>query len=76
MSSPHLRAAASRLLPGTTSTAWPSITTRGMGPREMMLVAALIGRALDAPQDEKVLSKVRGDVRDLCAHFPMYQDRV
>ncbi len=36
---------------------------------------ALIGRVLDAPADEAVLARVRGEVRDLCAHFPMYADR-
>ncbi len=54
----------------------PALTTRGMGAREMTLVAALIGRALDSPADEKVLAKVRADVKDLCAHFPMYEDRL
>jgi glycine hydroxymethyltransferase len=54
----------------------PALTTRGMGAGEMMLVARLIGRVLDAPSDEKLLLKVRSEVRDLCAHFPMYQDRV
>jgi glycine hydroxymethyltransferase len=54
----------------------PALTTRGMGAREMTLVASLIGRVLDAPTDEKVLAKVRGEVKDLCAHFPMYQDRI
>ncbi|HUL59692.1 MAG TPA: serine hydroxymethyltransferase [Anaeromyxobacteraceae bacterium] len=54
----------------------PALTTRGMGAREMALVASLIGRALDAPSDEKVLARVRADVKDLCAHFPMYQDRI
>jgi glycine hydroxymethyltransferase len=53
----------------------PALTTRGMGVRDMALVASLIGRVLDAPQDEKVLAKVREEVRDLCAHFPMYEDR-
>jgi glycine hydroxymethyltransferase len=53
----------------------PALTTRGMGPREMTFVAVLIGRALDAPADERVLAKVRGEVRDLCRQFPMYQDR-
>ncbi|HET6438503.1 MAG TPA: serine hydroxymethyltransferase, partial [Anaeromyxobacter sp.] len=33
----------------------PALTTRGMGPREMSMVAALIGRVLDAPADEAVL---------------------
>ncbi|HEY6002687.1 MAG TPA: serine hydroxymethyltransferase [Anaeromyxobacter sp.] len=53
----------------------PALTTRGMGIRDMAIVASLIGRVLDAPQDEKLLAKVRGEVRDLCAHFPMYEDR-
>jgi glycine hydroxymethyltransferase len=53
----------------------PALTTRGMGTREMTIVAALIGRVLDAPADETVLSRVRGEVRDLCSHFPMYVDR-
>ncbi len=53
----------------------PALTTRGMGTREMTMVAALIGRVLDAPGDEAVVSRIRGEVRDLCAHFPMYADR-
>ena len=53
----------------------PALTTRGMGAREMSLVASLIGRALDAPGDEAALAKVRADVRDLCEQFPMYEDR-
>jgi glycine hydroxymethyltransferase len=53
----------------------PALTTRGMGAREMTLVAALIGRVLDAPDDAASLSRVRGEVRELCAHFPMYVDR-
>jgi glycine hydroxymethyltransferase len=54
----------------------PALTTRGMGAREMALVASLIGRALDAPADEGVLAKVRADVKDLCRQFPMYEDRI
>jgi glycine hydroxymethyltransferase len=54
----------------------PALTTRGMGAQEMTLVAALIGRVLDAPADEQVLARVRGEVKDLCAHFPMYADRI
>jgi glycine hydroxymethyltransferase len=53
----------------------PALTTRGMGTAEMTRIAALIGRALDAPADEAALAKVRGEVRELCAHFPMYEDR-
>ncbi len=54
----------------------PALTTRGMGAREMSLVASLIGRALDAPGDEAALAKVRADVKDLCRQFPMYEDRM
>jgi len=53
----------------------PALTTRGMGVREMALVASLIGRALDAPTDEQALARVRGEVKELCAQFPMYEDR-
>src|SRR6516165_4585307 len=41
----------------------PALTSRGMGAREMTLVAALIGRVLDAPTDEAILSRVRGEVK-------------
>ena len=53
----------------------PALTTRGMGVAEMATVASLIGRALDAPADERVLAQVRGEVKDLCARYPMYEDR-
>ncbi|HSB19928.1 MAG TPA: serine hydroxymethyltransferase [Anaeromyxobacteraceae bacterium] len=54
----------------------PALTTRGMGVSEMALVARLMGRVLDAPGDEKALAGVRGEVKELCARFPMYQDRM
>jgi glycine hydroxymethyltransferase len=53
----------------------PALTSRGMGTKEMDLVARLIGRALDAPGDEAALAKIRGEVKELCAQFPMYADR-
>jgi glycine hydroxymethyltransferase len=53
----------------------PALTSRGMGPGEMTAIAALIGRALDAPADAAALAKVQGEVRELCARFPMYEDR-
>ncbi len=53
----------------------PALTTRGMGAREMTLVAALIGRVLDAPADGAVLARVRAEVKELCSHFPMYAEK-
>jgi glycine hydroxymethyltransferase len=53
----------------------PALTTRGFGEAEMATVAALIGRALDAPADAAALAAVRADVKALCARFPMYADR-
>jgi glycine hydroxymethyltransferase len=53
----------------------PALTTRGFGKAEMVQVAALIGRALDAPTDQAALARVRAEVRELCARFPMYADR-
>jgi glycine hydroxymethyltransferase len=53
----------------------PALTTRGFGPAEMARVAALIGRVLDAPADAARLAQVHGEVKALCAGFPMYADR-
>jgi glycine hydroxymethyltransferase len=53
----------------------PALTTRGFGKAEMVTVASLIGRVLDAPADEASLARVRAEVKELCASFPMYADR-
>ena len=49
----------------------PALTTRGMRESEMADVARLIGRVLDAVDDETVREAVRADVRDLAASFPI-----
>ncbi|HTZ09502.1 MAG TPA: serine hydroxymethyltransferase [Acidimicrobiales bacterium] len=49
-------------------------TTTGMGPGEMALIGALIGRALRGRHDEATLDAVRAEVRELCAAFPPYPD--
>lgn len=51
----------------------PALTTRGMGPAEMVRVAALIDQALTA-RDEAVLHRIRGDVEGLASGFPLYPE--
>ena len=49
----------------------PALTTRGMREAEMADVARLIGRVLDAVDDESVRVAVRSDVQDLASAFPI-----
>jgi glycine hydroxymethyltransferase len=49
----------------------PAITTRGFREAECASVAGFIVRVLQAPEDETVLERVRKDVKELCAGFPV-----
>lgn len=48
-----------------------AITTQGMGVPEMKMIGSLIARAI-ASDDEKVLGRLRGEVHELTARFPIY----
>jgi glycine hydroxymethyltransferase len=50
----------------------PAMTTRGFTEIEAEKVANLIADVLDAPSDEAVIERVRGDVAALCKKFPVY----
>jgi len=50
----------------------PALTTRGLGTDEMRTIAGLIERVIAKPDDEEVAAGVRGEVRELCARFPLY----
>lgn len=52
----------------------PAVTTRGMGEPEMDLIAELIGRVLEAPDDDNVTRTVGAKVKTLCQKFPLYQN--
>jgi glycine hydroxymethyltransferase len=52
----------------------PAVTTRGMRQPEMDLVAEYIARVLASPEDDRVLSAVKSEVRQLCQKFPLYPD--
>jgi glycine hydroxymethyltransferase len=51
----------------------PAMTTRGFKEHEAEKVAHLIADVLDAPQDEKNLARVAGEVKKLCDAFPVYE---
>jgi len=50
----------------------PAETTAGMGEAEMVLIADLIARVLEAPEDGEVREAVLGEVHELTAAFPPY----
>ena len=48
----------------------PALTTRGMREPEMRQIGVWIGEVLSAPEDQAVLQRVRGQVRELAHQFP------
>lgn len=53
----------------------PALTTRGMKDAEMRTVGALILEVFKNPEDSATLSKVRAQVEELTAQFPLYAER-
>ncbi|HWP94347.1 MAG TPA: serine hydroxymethyltransferase [Gammaproteobacteria bacterium] len=51
----------------------PAITTRGFREHESRLLAAWIADVLDDINDEELIARVRADVLELCARFPVYE---
>ena len=49
----------------------PALTTRGMGPDEMKRIAVWILESLRNCEDESTLKRIRADVSELCAQFPV-----
>lgn len=49
----------------------PALTTRGMKEAEMKRVGAWILEVLRAPEDEKVLGRVRGEIKEFCKSYPV-----
>ncbi|HHW75067.1 MAG TPA: serine hydroxymethyltransferase [Firmicutes bacterium] len=49
----------------------PAVTTRGMGPEEIRVIAALINEAFTHRSDRRVLAQLRERVDELCRDFPI-----
>jgi len=54
----------------------PAVTTRGMGTKEMYLIADFIDKALRNAKSEKAVAEVRKGVKHLTARFPLYADLI
>ena len=50
----------------------PSVTTQGMGAKEIELIVSFIHRALTNRNDDKKLELIREEVKNLCKKFPPY----
>ena len=50
----------------------PAITTRGAKEDLMVLIAELIERVLDAPEDEQVIAAVRAQVNEVMKAYPLF----
>jgi len=51
-----------------------AMTTRGMREKEMQLIADFIDRVISSPEDEELRASIRGEIRELCSQFPLYQE--
>ncbi|MCP5024150.1 MAG: serine hydroxymethyltransferase [bacterium] len=49
-----------------------AITTRGLGEPEMKRLATWVADVLEKPEDEGTLNRVRGEVAEIAAAFPIY----
>ncbi|MBX7194036.1 MAG: serine hydroxymethyltransferase [Sandaracinaceae bacterium] len=48
----------------------PATTSRGMKDVEMRLIGGWMADVIEAPDDAKVIERVRGEVLSMCAQFP------
>ena len=54
----------------------PAITTRGMKEPEIDAISGFIMEAFNNHENEKVLGRIREDVKELCLRFPVYGHRL
>jgi glycine hydroxymethyltransferase len=54
----------------------PALTTRGMKEEDMRLIGKMIADIIHEPESEAVRTRVRSEVAELTAKFPMYPRRL
>ena len=54
----------------------PALTTRGMKEDDMRAIGAMIAAVINEPESEQVKERVRREVSELTARFPMYPGRL
>jgi glycine hydroxymethyltransferase len=54
----------------------PMISTRGMGEKEMKVIAGFIAAVLHDPDNAAKIREIREKVRELCNRFPIYRERL
>ncbi|MBC22262.1 MAG: serine hydroxymethyltransferase [Candidatus Marinimicrobia bacterium] len=52
----------------------PAVTTRGMKEKDMTKIAKFIDQVLKNPSDEQNIRKIKHEVNEFCASFPIYED--
>ena len=53
----------------------PALTTRGMKETEMRAIGDMIASVIREPESDEVKAKVKHQVAEITAKFPMYPDR-
>ncbi|MEX0818397.1 MAG: serine hydroxymethyltransferase [Pirellulaceae bacterium] len=53
----------------------PALTSRGMGVDEMRRIGDWMLKVLKNPEDQDVRAEVRGEVTEMCKHFPVPSDQ-
>jgi glycine hydroxymethyltransferase len=52
----------------------PALTTRGMRDPEMTIIAEMIVKALNHPDDNRLIGTIRDKISELCRTFPLYPE--
>ncbi len=52
----------------------PAVTSRGMKEEQMKLIAGFINKAIINNENESELTKIKGEVKELCSKFPLYPE--